>query len=105
MVHEEIERASFHCQHLIGKDMSSEIKQTCLKVLHETYHHTTRAHAKQQVIQSMIKHIVAQKAKGVESVKLITHEEAEHIHVQQEAHMQKTMHQTHEHMKHIEHQQ
>ncbi len=108
VIHEEIERASFHCQHLSGKDMSSEIKQTCVKVLHETYHpmhhHETPAHAKQQVMQSMIKHIVAQKAKGVEEVKPINHEEAIHIHVQQEQQRQHVMQQTHEHMKHIEHQ-
>ncbi len=109
VIHEEIERASFHCQHLIGKDMSSDIKQTYLKVLHETYHvthhHTAPAHAKQQVImQSMIKHIITQKAKGVEEVKPITHEEAVHIHMQQEQQRQHVMQQTHEHMKHIEHQ-
>ncbi len=62
-------------------------------------------HAKQQVMQSMIKHIVSQKAKGLEEVKPINHEEAVHIHVQQEQQRQHVMQQTPEHMKHIEHQQ
>ena len=108
VIHEEIERASFHCQHLIGKDMVPEMKQTCSKVLHEMYHpihpQQVPAHAK-HVIQSMIKHIVSQKAKGAEEIKPITHEEAVHIHVQQEQQRQHIMQQTHEHMKHSEHQQ